>query len=65
MPMPTRSKFERFQQLHLFRSRPATPRWQNLSTEIQRKTLTLLARMIRASVHARLSAERGMEASDE
>ena len=63
--MPTRPKFVRFQQLHLFRPRPTTPRWQNLSTEIQRKTLTLLARMLRAAVHAHFSAERGMEASDE
>ncbi len=63
--MPTRPKFVRFQQLHLFRPRPATPRWENLSTEIQRKTLSLVARMLRASVHAHLSAERGREASDE
>jgi hypothetical protein len=63
--MPTRPKFAHFQQLHLFRRRPATPRWQNLSTETQRKTLTLLARMLRASVHAHFSAERDMEARNE
>lgn len=63
--MPTRPKFVRFQQLHLFRPRPATPHWQSLSTEIQRKTLTLLARMLRTSAPGQVTAARAEEDSYE
>ena len=63
--MFTRPKIVRFHQQHLFRPRPATPRWQKLSAETQRKTLTLLAKMLRTSAHAHLTTERGTEANDE
>jgi len=63
--MAARPKTTRFQQLHLFRPRPTTPRWQSFSTEIQRKTLMLLARMLRTSNPACLTPDRGEEASDE
>jgi hypothetical protein len=65
MPMAARPKIARFQQLNLFRPRPTRPRWQSFSTEIQRKTLMLLARMLRTSYPARLTPDRGEEASDE
>ena len=62
--MATRPKTARFQQLHLFRPRPTTPHWQSLSPEIRRKTLMLLARMLRTSYPARLTSVRGEEVSD-
>jgi hypothetical protein len=63
--MLVRPKKTRPRQLHLFQSRPSTPRWQNLSPEIRRKALTLLARLLRTSVGACQTAEPGGEASDE
>lgn len=63
--MPVRPRNARHRQLPLFQPRPMTPRWQNLSPEIRRKTLTLLARLIRTSVGVCQTAERGEEASDE
>jgi hypothetical protein len=63
--MFTRRKSVRYQQQHLFRPRPATPRWENLSAETRHKALTLLAKMLRTSVDAHLTAPRGTEANDE
>jgi hypothetical protein len=63
--MLARRKTLRLQQLDLFRPQPTVPRWENLSPEIQRQSLSLLARLLRTSLHARPTADGGKETSDE
>jgi len=63
--MSTRPKNSRFQQLEFFRSRPKAPRRPDLSLEVRGKVLPLLARLLRAARRARLTPDRGREASDE
>ena len=63
--MPARPKIGRFQQRHLFRPLPATPQWRNLSTEIQGKTVAMLARMLHTALRGHRALERGKEADDE
>jgi hypothetical protein len=46
-------------QLHLFRPRPQTPRWDRLPDESRRKALPLIASLLQAALQAM------KEASDE
>jgi hypothetical protein len=65
MPMSLRPQIERFRQLDLFRPRPVTPPWRSLPLEAQRKTLSLLVRLLRLSRPLRPMAGHAEEVGDE
>ena len=43
------TKRHRSHQLHLFRPRPRTPQWHQLSPETRQKVLPLLAKLLRTT----------------
>ena len=63
--MRKRPSIERSVQLNLFRTRPLTPRWWDLTMEARHRTLPLLARLLRVHRNALLAADRHAEVSDE
>ncbi len=63
--MAAKRKTIRCRQLDLFQPQPRIPRWQNLSPEVQRQTLSLLARLLRGVFLAPQAVARREEAGDE
>jgi len=61
--MPRLPKSPRASQLRLFQPPATTPRWESLPPEVQRHTLALLVRLLRA--HARSGAQAAQEVRDE
>jgi hypothetical protein len=52
-------------QLELFCQRPQTPSWRILPTEVRRKTVVLLAKILRSDREALRDDAPGKEARDE
>lgn len=63
--MSLRPRIERLRQQNLFLPRPATPTWRGLPSEVRRKTLPLLARLLRSSRLLDRAVEHDREVGDE
>ena len=63
--MPPRWKVHRPVQLNLFHSSPATPDWRQLPAEVRRRTLPLLARLLRTLRDRQRADGQGKEVRDE
>ncbi len=56
---------ERLIQLDLFRAPPTLPNWEQLPPDVQRRAVTLLARMLRPNRRAPVVVVQGREVGDE
>ncbi len=56
---------QRLTQLDLFQVPPTIPDWKRLSPDVRRRTLILLARMLRSQSQAHVAVEHGREVGDE
>ena len=52
-------------QLDLFRAPPTIPDWERLPSDVRRKAVALLARLLRPRRQASVVADHGQEAGDE